>query len=174
MVQKGDHLVVMVGGGWRTGFAHHGIAVGLGEDGTMRVADFSRPGEGVDAPGNILGFRSLDTFIGKRQVFGVVPYPGGAEERAKAVERAGGLVRLQESGQLTQLPCYDLLRWNCETFARLCVTGEWGPSEQAVRLLDAITHDLRQGEHSLMCQVADSGSGLLVSLGRMIWKWLKE
>lgn len=168
VVQPGDHLVVMVGG-WRTGFAHHGIAVGMGEDGTMRVADFSRPGQGLDVPGgNILRFRSLDSFVGKRQVFGIVPYPGGGEARAKAVARAEGLVRLQEMGQLGQLPCYDVLRWNCETFARLCVTGEWAPSEQAARLLDAITHDLRLGQRSVLLQAAELGSGL----GMMIWKWL--
>jgi hypothetical protein len=174
VVRKGEHLVVMVGG-WRTGFAHHGIALGPDADGNICVADFSRPGEGLK--GNVLRSRSLESFIGSQQVFGVVPYSQNEQERDMAVQRAEALVALQSRGQLEDLaiiPSYHLLGWNCETFVGLCVTGSMLPSEQARRLLDAITHDLSKGRKSFLLQTAEFSSGILVSLGSEVIIMLRK
>ena len=136
VVRGGDHLVVMVGGGrWSRGVAHHGIALGPNGDGTILVADFSHV-----VAGNVLKICSLQSFIGLRRVFGVVPQ--STQERDMAVQRAKALIALQEHGQLEK--ALQLLGWNCETFAMVCVTGPIQPSEQARKLLDAITHDLRK------------------------------
>jgi hypothetical protein len=167
-VRKGDHLVVMVGG-TRTGFAHHGIAIGKeGEDGSRLVADFSHAGEGVDTRGNKLRISTLEQFIGGRACFGVVPYESGPDEglrRRRAVDLAKLMVKMDAAGQLAQ---YDLLRWNCETFAGVCVTGVWMPSQQAMRLLQAIQNDLRQGEESLVMQAAAVSSGVLMVAMRAV------
>lgn len=181
VVRAGDHIVVMVGG-WRTGYAHHGIAAGADADGVMWVVDFSQPGEGVESTGNKLRRHKLESFIGSEPVFGVVPYTGvlpypDDAQRARTVQRAEAMVVLYERGQLGKLQCYDVLKWNCETFAGFCVTGEMAPSQQAKRLLEAITHDLRQGGESFLLQAVEVSSGLSVALiGKLvgaICKWLR-
>jgi len=170
VVRKGDHLVVMVGG-WHT---HHGIALGPDADGNIGVADFSQPGQGLSGAGNVLRFRSLESFIGSQSVFGVIPYSQNEEERDMAVQRARALVALQERKQLASMPDYDLLKWNCETFVGLCVTGSLQPSEQARRLLDAISHDLRRGGESFLLQSAEASSGILFSLGSKVFMMLRK
>lgn len=150
-IKTGDQLVVMVGGR-RVGFAHHGIALGLNEQGEMEVADFSRPGARIGVRGNRLMIRPLEQFLARHNFFGIVRYTHADPEAAAArLIRCAWLARTSvELDRRHQLWHYHWLAENCETFASTCATGDRTPSEQALRVIAAVQHDLRKGEESFL------------------------
>jgi hypothetical protein len=111
-------------GGWRHGYAHHGIVV-VDESGTQ-VVDFctflrspTRDKRIRDAK---IRITPSEQFLLGHSTFGVVPYTV-AEARPGHRERTVALARAFLADPTGSLPVYDLIRWNCECFAWVCKTG---------------------------------------------------
>lgn len=115
MMAKGDHIRVR-----RTGYWHHGIDCG---DGT--VIHFSGPRS--EKQNAVVRRTSLDEFAKGSEVFTV---PHGLTHCPEAIV-ARAEARLGETG-------YNVLRNNCEHFARWCATGR-GISRQVNRAIGAAT-----------------------------------
>eukprot|EP00798_Chlamydomonas_sp_ICE-L_P027328 gene27328-biopygen3170 len=148
LLNPGDHVVVMIGG-WRRGYAHHGIVIipyGPGQD--PQVAHFVSPTGDMLMRDARLQIGSHTEFIGARGTFGIVPYASANSEsekfeRQRAVDLAKGMFESPEFARKK----YNLIAWNCECFAWVCKTGDINAhSHQVERVLKAISDDLRKGE----------------------------
>lgn len=148
VLRSGDHVVIMIGG-WRHGYAHHGIVVG-----ETQVIDFSSPtGDKLMRDAQIR-ITPSDKFLLGHSTFGIVSYIGGDRERTVALARAF------LAAPRGTLPVYDLIRWNCECFAWVCKTGgQKFTSDQIERILKAIQHDLSKGSESFLIQCGAVSSG---------------
>eukprot|EP00798_Chlamydomonas_sp_ICE-L_P000956 gene956-biopygen2285 len=97
LLNPGDHVVVMIGG-WRRGYAHHGIVIipyGPGQD--PQVAHFVSPTGDMLMRDARLQIGSHTEFIGARGTFGIVPYASANSEsekfeRQRAVDLAKGFL----------------------------------------------------------------------------------
>eukprot|EP00798_Chlamydomonas_sp_ICE-L_P031713 gene31713-biopygen6566 len=118
LLNPGDHVVVMIGG-WRRGYAHHGIVIspyGPGQD--PQVAHFVSPTGDMLMRDARLQIGSHTEFIGARATFGIVPYASANSEaekfeRQRAVDLAKWMVESPEFARKK----YNLIAWNCECFA---------------------------------------------------------
>eukprot|EP00798_Chlamydomonas_sp_ICE-L_P013468 gene13468-biopygen22585 len=148
LLNPGDHVVVMIGGRRRV-YAHHGIVIspyGPGQD--PQVAHFvSRTGDMLMRDAR-LQIGSHTEFIGARATFGIVPYASANSESDKFEhQRTVDLAKLMVESPQLALKKYNLIAWNCECFAWVCKTGDiYAHSHQVARVLKAISDDLRKGE----------------------------
>eukprot|EP00798_Chlamydomonas_sp_ICE-L_P008699 gene8699-biopygen15604 len=160
LLNPGDHVVVMIGG-WRRGYAHHGIVIspyGPGQD--PQVAHFVSPTGDMLMRDARLQIGSHTEFIGARATFGIVPSANSEAEkyeRQRSVDLAKWMVESPEFARKK----YNLIAWNCECFAWVCKTGDINAhSHQVERVLKAISNDLRKGERSILLRTGavDSSS----------------
>jgi hypothetical protein len=148
-------------GGWRHGYAHHGIVVV--DKGKTHVIDFSSPsGDKLMRDAQIGMTPSVNVLMG-HSTFGVVPYSFGVgnSDEQQHRERTVALAQAFLAAPTGSLPVYDLIRWNCECFAWVCKTGgRKSTSDQIERILKAIRHDLSKGSNSFLnqCGAASWGS----------------
>eukprot|EP00798_Chlamydomonas_sp_ICE-L_P029236 gene29236-biopygen8539 len=164
LLNPGDHVVVVMIGRWRRGYAHHGIVISPygpgGQD--PQVAHFVSPTGDMLMRDARLQIGSHTEFIGARVTFGIVPYASANSEadkfeRQRAVDLAKWMVESPEFA----LKKYNLIAWNCECFAWVCKTGDINAhSHQVERVLKAISDDLRKGERSILLRTGavDSSS----------------
>ncbi len=154
-LRHGDHVVVMIGG-WRHRYAHHGIVSRHHANDTPSIANFSSPTGDSKMRDAKLQFVRYDVFLAGHHAFGCVTYSGEeGEERDDAMqrERAVKIVSLLIQLPQASLHEYHLLRWNCECFAWMCKTGGMHTSsDQVARILHSIRTDLRKGNESFMLQ----------------------
>ena len=159
MAQYGDHIVVMVGG-WRHGYAHHGVVVERDATGSIQVADFSSPTGNKKMRDAKLRIYSLEEFLRGYATFGIVPYTadGLADESAHR-DRSATIAKLLVQMPVAELHTYNVFRWNCECFAIFCKTGgdQWH-SDQVLQIMKAIEADLRKGEESFLFGVVTQSS----------------
>lgn len=165
----GDHIVVMIGG-WRHGYAHHGIVISsYNRDGKdPQVAHFMSPSGDKFMRDAVLKITSHTDFLGAAPTFGIVPYVSKdldieLHDRQQAVKIAELMVGFSNTGSLRLK--YNLIAWNCECFAWLCKTGNiHAHSRQVERILHAIHDDLRKGEKSILLRTgAIASSSCIIS-----------
>eukprot|EP00798_Chlamydomonas_sp_ICE-L_P006764 gene6764-biopygen1966 len=150
-LRHGDHVVVI--GGWRNGYAHHGIVSRPHTSDTPSIANFSSPTGNSKMRDAKLQFVRYDIFLAGHRTFGCVPYSGEEGDEAMQRERAVNIVSLLIQLPHASLHEYHLIRWNCECFAWMCKTGGvHTSSDQVDRILRAITTDLRKGDRSFILQ----------------------
>ena len=136
-IEGGDHLVVMVGGD--NGYGHHGLYLGYNkEKECAEVADF---GSDTGKTDNTIRIISYDKFVhGVDHVY-IVPYPDDSDAtRQRSIEIARYIVELKD------IPQYDILLWNCETFVLMCKNGTYKLSDQIKTLFQALIDDINSKE----------------------------
>jgi hypothetical protein len=153
-IEGGDHLVVMVGGD--NGYGHHGLYLGYDkEKKCAEVADF---GSDTGKTDNTIRIISYDKFVhGVDHVY-IVPYPDDSDAtRQRSIEIARYIVELKD------IPQYDILLWNCETFVLMCKNGTYKLSDQIKTLFQALIDDINSKE-SVICDGLTAAVGISSSL----------
>ncbi len=155
VLKHGDHIVVMIGG-WRHGYAHHGIVL---KSDVLEVAHFFSPSGDKKMSDAKIDIVSYKKFFGMHSAFGVVPYctpeKSSMDPATEVIhrDRAAKIARIIVDTPSATLHQYNLISWNCESFAWLCKTGGLKcNSDQVDRILNAIRNDLRKGEESFLLQ----------------------
>ena len=163
VLKHGDHIVVLIGG--RNGYVHHGIVLGV-DRGGFEVAHFSAP---EDERKLRLIIESFEVFLEGYISYGIVPYCGADDQPMDALteqaprERSASIARLLVASPLKELHTYDLIKWNCESFAWCCKTGGIKcTSDQVERIQRGIRYDLSKGEESYIRQINRVSKGSCV------------
>jgi hypothetical protein len=157
LLSHGDHIVVMVGG-WRHRFAHHGIVLresGLDQD--PDIAHFTSPSGDKRMRDARLQIDTYIKFLARHTTYGIVPYTSPTDLADELVQRkrAANIAKLMVETPSMALRKYDLIHWNCECFAWICKTGGLKHnSDQVYRVLRTIGDDLQKGEKSFLLQTA--------------------
>eukprot|EP00798_Chlamydomonas_sp_ICE-L_P030191 gene30191-biopygen16050 len=115
-LRHGDHVVVMIGG-WRNGYAHHGIVSRPHTSDTPSIANFSSPTGNSKMRDAKLQFVHYDVFLAGHRTFGCVPYSGEEGDEAMQRERAINIASLLIQLPHANLHEYHLIRWNWSEFA---------------------------------------------------------
>eukprot|EP00798_Chlamydomonas_sp_ICE-L_P019835 gene19835-biopygen28682 len=92
-LRHGDHVVVI--GGWRNGYAHHGIVSRPHTSDTPSIANFSSPTGNSKMRDAKLQFVRYDIFLAGHRTFGCVPYSG--EEGDEAMQRDEVIKRVADT-----------------------------------------------------------------------------
>jgi hypothetical protein len=146
----------MVGGD--NGFGHHGLYLGYNkEKDCAEVADF---GSETGKADNTIRIISYDKFThGVGHVY-IVPYREDSDAtRKRSIEIARYIVELKD------IPQYDVLLWNCETFVLMCKNGSYKLSDQIKTLLQAIIDDIN-GQESVIRDGLTAAVSISLSLVR--------
>ena len=170
LLSHGDHIVVMVGG-WRHGYAHHGIVLRVsGLDQDPDIAHFTSPSGDRRMRDARLQIDTYIKFLARHTTYGIVPYNTSPTDFADELvqrKRAANIAKLMVETPSMALRKYDLIHWNCECFAWICKTGGLKHnSDQVYRVLRAICDDLQKGDKSFLLQtapIASRSSGCTIS-----------
>eukprot|EP00798_Chlamydomonas_sp_ICE-L_P031013 gene31013-biopygen5618 len=102
-LRHGDHVVVMIGG-CRNGYAHHGIVSRPHTSDTPSIANFSSPTGNSKMRDAKLQFVRYDVFLAGHRTFGCVPCSGEEGDEAMQRERAVNIASLLIQNVLKELP----------------------------------------------------------------------
>eukprot|EP00798_Chlamydomonas_sp_ICE-L_P032343 gene32343-biopygen13820 len=102
-LRHGDHIVVMIGG-WRNGYAHHGIVSRPHISDTPSIANFSSPTGNSKMRDAKLQFVRYDVFLAGHRTFGCVPCSGEEGDEAMQREQAVNIASLLIQNVLKELP----------------------------------------------------------------------
>eukprot|EP00798_Chlamydomonas_sp_ICE-L_P012843 gene12843-biopygen2002 len=166
LLSHGDHIVVMVGG-WRHGYAHHGIVLresGLDQD--PDIAHFTSPSGDRRMRDARLQIDTYINFLARHTTYGIVQYTSPTDFADELVhrKRAANIAKLMVETPSMALRKYDLIHWNCECFAWICKTsGLKHNSDQVYRVLRDICDDLQKGDKSFLLRTASRSSGCTIS-----------
>lgn len=141
VMRRGEHMVVMSGG--TSGYGHHGIYIGIINQVPMMV-DFSSPTGHMSMSDGYIRRRKWSDYVGDEKYVYIMPYthcPDVDEDRER--QNATNLALAFSKMSITDV-CheYDIVRWNCETFALTCKTGQYQSSEQVITVFEAIQKDI--------------------------------
>jgi hypothetical protein len=141
VMRRGEHMAVMSGG--TNGYGHHGIYIGIVDQVPIMV-DFSSPTGHLSMSDGYIRTRKWSDFVGDEKYVYIIPYshcPDVDENRER--ENAINLAVAFSKMSITDI-CheYDIIRWNCETFALTCKTGQYRSSEQVITVFKAIQKDI--------------------------------
>eukprot|EP00798_Chlamydomonas_sp_ICE-L_P032830 gene32830-biopygen12426 len=118
-LRHGNHVVVMIGG-CRNGYAHHGIVSRPHTSDTPSIANFSSPTGNSKMRDAKLQFVRYDVFLAGHRTFGCVPCSGEEGDEAMQRERAVNIASLLIQLPHASLHEYHLIKRNCECFAWMC------------------------------------------------------
>eukprot|EP00798_Chlamydomonas_sp_ICE-L_P008338 gene8338-biopygen13471 len=153
LLSHGDHIVVMVGG-WRHGYAHHGIVLRESRlDQDPDIAHFTSPSGDRRMRDARLQIDTYINFLARHTMYGIVQYTSPTDFADKLVhrKRAANIAKLMVETPSMALRKYDLIHWNCECFAWICKTGGLKHnSDQVNRVLRDICDDIQKGDKSLL------------------------
>eukprot|EP00798_Chlamydomonas_sp_ICE-L_P029237 gene29237-biopygen8540 len=153
LLSHGDHIVVM-GGGWRHGYAHHGIVLRESRlDQDPDIAHFTSPSGDRRMRDARLQIDTYINFLARHTTYGIVQYTSPTDFADKLVhrKRAANIAKLMVETPSMALRKYDLIHWNCECFAWICKTGGLKHnSDQVYRVLRDICVDIQKGDKSLL------------------------
>eukprot|EP00798_Chlamydomonas_sp_ICE-L_P024084 gene24084-biopygen18580 len=125
LLSHGDHIVVMVGG-WRHGYAHHGIVLRESRlDQDPDIAHFTSPSGDRRMRNARLQIDTYINFLARHTTYGIVQYTSPTDFADELVhrKRAANIAKLMVETPSMALRKYDLIHWNCECFAWICKTG---------------------------------------------------
>eukprot|EP00798_Chlamydomonas_sp_ICE-L_P032846 gene32846-biopygen6889 len=159
LLSHGDHIVVMVGG-WRHGYAHHGIVLRESRlDQDPDIAHFTSPSGDRRMRDARLQIDTYINFLARHTTYGIVQYTSPTDFADEIVhrKRAANIAKLMVETPSMALRKYDLIHWNCECFAWICKTGGLKHnSDQVYRVLRDICDDIQKGDKSFLLRTASS------------------